>query len=134
MLAGFEMRVREAEKYPGELAFAEKVRKELHSIGTYTGDVLVLEGIRVLCAKGTDAVLDKFSDLHTDFKTCALVIGLAGNKCLPQENSPRSSSSGNRGANATKRPPKPQPISATVTSFVIPSGFAASFSPSSGVE
>ena len=41
MLAGFEMRIGEAKKDLGELAFAEEVWEELHGIGTYTGDVLV---------------------------------------------------------------------------------------------
>ena len=133
MLAAFEMRIGEAKKDLGELAFAEEVWEEFHGVGTYTGDVLVQEGVRVLCAKGADAVLDKFGDLQTDFKTCVYNLGSAGNNCLLQAYSPRSSSSGNCGANATSSPPNPQPISATVTSFFMSFGFAASFSPSSGV-
>ena len=69
MLARFEMRVREAEEYFGELGFVEEVREEFHSVGAQAGDVLV-EGARgrVLGAEGGDAVLDVGCDLEAYFE------------------------------------------------------------------
>ncbi|KAF1734085.1 hypothetical protein CRV24_005620 [Beauveria bassiana] len=57
VLAGFKVRVREADEDFAELGFAEKVGQKLHGVGADAGGVLV--GLGVLLTEGVDALLDK---------------------------------------------------------------------------
>ena len=116
------MRVGKAEEDFGELGAAEEVGEEFHGVSAQACDVLVAtRGKWKLLAEGVDAVLDVGRYLCADLETCTE--GLE--ECLwvgrnnVVRNEPRINSSGSLGASATSRPPNPQPMSATVTSFLI---------------
>ncbi len=122
VFAGFEMRVREAEEDGGELGEGEVVGEEFHGVGAEGGNVLISVG-RVLGAKGGDAVCDVVEDLGAEFHAWSESVCQELNVCGRTDlgngyvDLPTMSVSGKRGLRAIRRPPKPQPMSATSTGF-----------------
>ena len=103
MLALFEVRVREAEEYLGELGFGEEVWEKLHRVGAYARYILVGSEGGVLSAEGADFFLYIFSDRGADFHSFDNVRRLWEDGV--DEGRPRIKVLGNLGANAKSNPP-----------------------------
>lgn len=68
MLAGLEVRVREAEEEAGEGGAREEVGQEFHRVGAQRGDVLIRGGL--LGSEGEDARVCEVVHLVADLQAC----------------------------------------------------------------
>lgn len=114
-----EVRVGETDEDLGQLCLFEEVGEELHAVGAEAADVLVPASLLVLNSKGLDALLDVFCNRSADLEACGEEEGQHNHRIQAYRvHLPRIRVSGRIGDRATVKPPKPQPISTTSTSFV----------------
>lgn len=82
MLAGLEMRIREAQKHERQLGAGEEVGQELHRVGAQARDVLIAAIRRgrggVLGAQGRDAIFHVLGDLRADLEAEDQFVGQSG--------------------------------------------------------
>lgn len=113
------MWVGEQEENGGEGVFCKIIGQELHAVGTGDGNVLK-RSVCSICAKRRNAISDVLRNLDTNLQPCVCAYESRVKQDPKDWSLPSMSDSGKRGARATKRPPKPQPMSANSGILALP--------------